>query len=84
MPSHLRKPLLAALALAWATSALAQSQQPGGMLPLSQQPGWMLPLSQQPGWMLPPGGGGGGGGGCSNSLDFSAACNSQYINVVGL
>jgi len=25
----------------------------------------------------------GGGGACSNSLDFTAACNSQYITVVG-
>ncbi len=25
---------------------------------------------------------GGGGGGCSNALDFSQACNSQYIPVV--
>jgi len=24
----------------------------------------------------------GGGGGCSNSLNFSDACNSQYIEVV--
>lgn len=24
----------------------------------------------------------GGGGSCSNSLDFSAACNSQYLTVV--
>jgi hypothetical protein len=38
--------------------------------------------------MLLIGGGGpvaagsGGGGGCSNTLDFSVACNSQYIPVV--
>lgn len=25
---------------------------------------------------------GGGGGGCSNSLDFSDSCNSQYITVI--
>ena len=24
----------------------------------------------------------GGGGGCTNSLDFSQACNSQYIGVI--
>lgn len=28
------------------------------------------------------GGGGGGGGGCSNSLNFSQQCNSQYAPVV--
>ena len=27
-------------------------------------------------------GGGAAVGGCSNKLDFSVACNSQYINVV--
>lgn len=26
----------------------------------------------------------GGAPACSNKLDFSVACNSQYINVVGL
>lgn len=25
---------------------------------------------------------GGGGGGCSNKLDFSQPCNSQYIGIV--
>lgn len=29
-------------------------------------------------------GGGGGGGGCSNSLNFSQSCNSQYLGVGGL
>ena len=29
-------------------------------------------------------GAGGGGGGCSNALDFSKACNSQYISVLGI
>ena len=24
----------------------------------------------------------GGGGGCTNKLDFSVACNSQYLNTV--
>ena len=24
---------------------------------------------------------GGGGGGCSNSLDFTQSCNSQYISL---
>ena len=24
----------------------------------------------------------GGGGGCSNSLDFTKACNSQYVGVL--
>lgn len=27
-------------------------------------------------------GGSGGGGGCTNKLDFSVACNSQYLAVV--
>jgi hypothetical protein len=27
-------------------------------------------------------GGGGGGGGCTNKLDFTQACNSQYITSV--
>ncbi len=27
-------------------------------------------------------GNGGGGGGCSNQLDFSQACNSQYIPII--
>lgn len=26
--------------------------------------------------------GSGGGGGCTNSLDFSQACNSQYIPII--
>ena len=26
--------------------------------------------------------GGGGGGACTNSLDFSQACNSQFVGVV--
>lgn len=25
-----------------------------------------------------------GGGGCTNKLDFSVACNSQYSGIVGL
>jgi hypothetical protein len=29
-------------------------------------------------------GGGGGSSGCSNSLDLTKSCNSQYINVVGM
>jgi hypothetical protein len=29
-------------------------------------------------------GGGGGGGGCTNSLVYSAACNSQYLAMVGI
>jgi hypothetical protein len=28
--------------------------------------------------------GGGGGSGCSNSLDFSQSCNSQYLGIGGL
>jgi hypothetical protein len=31
---------------------------------------------------LPRGGGSSGGGGCSNSLDFSATCNSGYAAVL--
>jgi len=30
------------------------------------------------------GGGGGGGGGACNILDFSQACNSQYLALGGL
>ena len=28
--------------------------------------------------------GGGGPGACSNELDFSVACNSQYVSVLGI
>ena len=71
--------LSAIVGLLFTTVALAQTPAvPIG--PSAIFPG--LPIG--PGSNVPIGASGAPntGGGCSNSLDFSAACNSQYIKVV--
>jgi len=63
-------------------AAFAQLGQPMPMIPYSQPAGSMLNLG---GPMIPGNAGGGSGPPpvtCSNSLDFTKACNSQYIGVI--
>jgi len=70
--------VIAAIIIALATAALAR-QMP--MIPYSQPSGSMLGLG---GPMIP---GNIGGGSpppptCSNKLDFTQACNSQYVSLL--
>ncbi len=86
----MRKPLIAATALAWFVAA-AFAQTPSVPLGPSGVQG-VVPLGPvKMGIASVPLGPPGPSGGApppppctSNVLDFSIACNSQYINVVGL
>ena len=60
----------------------------GVIVALARGPMPMIPFTQPGGSMTGPGGpmipgnvGGGGPPACSNSLDFTQACNSQYIGA---
>jgi len=63
--------VLVLLSLIWAGHVMAQFNRP------SIGPGSLVPIG--PSSSATGSSGGGGGGGCSNALDFSQACNSQYF-----
>lgn len=73
--------LIAVVLLGFAAIAAAQ-QMP--IVPYAQPPGAMLPGFGGP--MVPPSGGGTfpPPPTCSNSLDFSDPCNSQYSGIPGM
>ena len=76
---RLFRPLLGVVALLAPTLLVAQNAP---MTPNSSR-GLMAPSATFAGPMTPANAGSGAGpGGCSNSLDFSQACNSQYLGAI--